>query len=224
METKVCTKCGKELPANNEYFYKKSSMKDGLWSECKECWKTERNDLKNNREKANEYARTHHMKNRKTQKEWAVQYRQTEKGRKSCALYRENNIFKRKRYYHFYRTSSQGKEYFKNYSIKRKSTIDSLEFSFTKEQWEECKSYFDNKCCYCGKELPLSQDHFIPLSKGGEYTHNNIIPACKSCNSSKGNRDFYIWYPKSRYYSKKRERNISKFLGYTVQGQQLSLI
>lgn len=35
METKVCRKCGRELPTEN--FYKKSSAKDGLQPLCKEC-------------------------------------------------------------------------------------------------------------------------------------------------------------------------------------------
>ena len=34
--TKVCTKCGKELPATLEYFYK---VKDGLNTRCKSCIK-----------------------------------------------------------------------------------------------------------------------------------------------------------------------------------------
>ena len=37
METKICTKCGQELPATNEYFYKNSKLKLGLQNECKTC-------------------------------------------------------------------------------------------------------------------------------------------------------------------------------------------
>lgn len=37
METKICTKCGKELPATTEYFYKKSKLKLELQNECKIC-------------------------------------------------------------------------------------------------------------------------------------------------------------------------------------------
>ena len=35
--TKVCTKCGKRLPATTEYFYKQRMGKFGLTPECKEC-------------------------------------------------------------------------------------------------------------------------------------------------------------------------------------------
>ena len=37
METKVCTKCGIEKPATNEYFYKSERGLYGLRSNCKEC-------------------------------------------------------------------------------------------------------------------------------------------------------------------------------------------
>ena len=95
-----------------------------------------------------------------------------------------------------------------------------LPATLTEEQWEIIKQYFNNRCAYCGKKLPLQQEHFIPLSKGGAYTHNNIIPACGQCNSHKHSKDFFEWYPGYRYYSKKREASILKFLGYAEQGTQ----
>jgi len=91
-------------------------------------------------------------------------------------------------------------------------------------QWEDIKLYFNNSCCYCGKKLPLAQDHFIPLKNGGGYTINNIVPSCRSCNSSKGAKDFFIWYPTHRSYNKKREQKIMKHLGYEEEGQQLKII
>lgn len=99
-----------------------------------------------------------------------------------------------------------------------------LDSTLTVTQWEEIKLNFDNRCAYCGNELPLAQEHFIPLSRGGEYTHNNIIPACRSCNASKNNKPFEIWYPTFKYYSKKRESFIFKFLGYKNGIQQLALM
>ena len=82
--------------------------------------------------------------------------------------------------------------------------------SFTTKQWNGVKKHFNNECAYCGKTLPLQQEHFLALSKGGEYTTNNIVCACSRCNSSKNNRDFFTWYPKQKYYSKGREIKILK--------------
>jgi hypothetical protein len=59
---------------------------------------------------------------------------------------------------------------------------------FTLAQWQEMQAAYDHRCAYCGKRCKgkLTQDHIIPLSKGGNHTKSNIVPACQSCNSKKG--------------------------------------
>jgi len=106
---------------------------------------------------------------------------------------------------------------------RRRSRKEQLLNTFTIQQWEATKLYFNNSCAYCGKDLPLEQEHFIALTKGGEYTTNNIIACCRSCNSSKSNKDFFSWYPKYKYYNKKRETKILKYLSYKDNVQQLAL-
>lgn len=59
---------------------------------------------------------------------------------------------------------------------------------------------FDGHCCKCGEGMgQLEFDHFwLPKSSGGNFLMrsktgvyvNNCIPLCRSCNSSKGNKDF----------------------------------
>jgi hypothetical protein len=49
-------------------------------------------------------------------------------------------------------------------------------------------------CVYCGAEADLSWDHLIPVSKGGPNIISNQVVACRSCNSSKGNKDIFEWY------------------------------
>ncbi|MCC5920876.1 MAG: HNH endonuclease [Cyclobacteriaceae bacterium] len=45
----------------------------------------------------------------------------------------------------------------------------------------------DNQTCqYCGSKKDLTLDHVIPRSKGGKSTWNNLVTACKKCNSLKG--------------------------------------
>ena len=111
------------------------------------------------------------------------------------------------------------------YAIKRKHRIRKLPCSLTLSEWNNIKEKFDNKCAYCGEERKLTQEHFIPLSKGGEYTINNIIPACRSCNCSKKDRDFFEWYPEQSFYSKTRENKILEYLNYIDSDiQQLALL
>lgn len=53
-------------------------------------------------------------------------------------------------------------------------------------QWKEIKAAFAYRCAYCGtKPHTLTMDHITPLSRGGNHTASNIVPACRSCNSSK---------------------------------------
>jgi len=44
-------------------------------------------------------------------------------------------------------------------------------------------------CQYCGnKDHPLTVDHIIPKSRGGETIWTNVVVACKPCNMKKGSR------------------------------------
>lgn len=50
------------------------------------------------------------------------------------------------------------------------------------------------ECIYCGATENLTFDHLIPQSEGGPDIISNQVPACQSCNSSKGARDVIAWY------------------------------
>ncbi len=61
--------------------------------------------------------------------------------------------------------------------------------TLTKEQWQTILVAYNHKCAYCGKKLKrLTMDHVIPISKGGAHSCDNVVPACRHCNSSKGAR------------------------------------
>jgi 5-methylcytosine-specific restriction endonuclease McrA len=50
------------------------------------------------------------------------------------------------------------------------------------------KSIYAQSCLYCGRQAE-SADHFNPITRGGLNCVENLVPACKSCNSSKNNRE-----------------------------------
>lgn len=134
--------------------------------------------------------------------------------------YRENwDAFRRYRIANKDAIVRRNRIYFHN----RRAIMRRLPHTLTVDQWENIKHDFGNKCAYCGKELPLEQDHFVPLKKGGEYSHNNIIPSCKSCNSSKGDKNFPEWYQRQIFYNKSNELRIFRYLGYKNNRQQLSI-
>lgn len=50
----------------------------------------------------------------------------------------------------------------------------------------------NGRCLYCG-DAADSIDHLIPRLAGGPDAADNLIPACKACNSSKGATDLCAW-------------------------------
>lgn len=72
-------------------------------------------------------------------------------------------------------------------SLTRQAKYASSTFTF--DQWLNILEVFDHCCAYClRKDQKLTMDHVIPVSKEGEHTEENIVPACKSCNSRKNDR------------------------------------
>jgi 5-methylcytosine-specific restriction endonuclease McrA len=45
------------------------------------------------------------------------------------------------------------------------------------------------RCVYCRRKTKLTLDHIVPLAGGGAHDVRNAQMACKSCNSSKGDKD-----------------------------------
>lgn len=60
---------------------------------------------------------------------------------------------------------------------------------FTSEQWLRVLQEHGHSCFYCKNKFDsLTQDHMIPLSRGGAHTKANIVPACGTCNNRKGTK------------------------------------
>jgi 5-methylcytosine-specific restriction endonuclease McrA len=48
-----------------------------------------------------------------------------------------------------------------------------------------------NRCQYCGSRPPREEmtiDHVVPRSRGGKTVWENVVLACSTCNTRKGNR------------------------------------
>jgi len=86
--------------------------------------------------------------------------------------------------------SSEAKRIYEAHRRHRKrGLLDTLSW----EQWRFACEWFDNKWAYCGQEAFLTEDHLVPLSRGGPRTVLNIISVCWECNYTKRAKQAHIW-------------------------------
>lgn len=82
-------------------------------------------------------------------------------------------------------TTYERKLYLNN---RRRARKMNAEGSHTFGEWELLKRQYGYTCPHCGKKEPeivLTEDHIIPLSKGGSDYIENIQPLCRRGNSEK---------------------------------------
>lgn len=88
--------------------------------------------------------------------------------------------------------------YYKRWSVENHETLRAIKAGrsakynaskFKFEDWLVILDVFGHCCAYCLRnDRPLTMDHIIALTCGGPHEADNIVPACRSCNSKKGNR------------------------------------
>lgn len=132
--------------------------------------------------------------------------------------YTIENVAKRRS--EIYVKNNKNRQHSQNRRTRQKALLSDLTF----EQWLDSLEYFNNECAYCGyDDDDLEQEHVKPLSKGGEYTKSNIIPACKRCNTSKSNRNLNDWYKKQEFYNEEKLEKILDWIHqYTVINKRLN--
>jgi hypothetical protein len=201
IEYKTCSKCEITYPKTDEYFYKQKSKKckDGYYlsSECKNCrikaalkWK------KDNPEKNREYSRI-------------VDMREDKKIRKRNVSKERRLNGKHKKY--IQNNPDKTKEYNRRHQLKK--------HKISKQEWNACKEYFNNSCCYCGITYEehkikynedLHKEHYID---DGANDLSNCVPACKSCNSQKWEFDVNEWFNEDNpRFTKERYKKILKWI------------
>jgi 5-methylcytosine-specific restriction endonuclease McrA len=81
---------------------------------------------------------------------------------------------------------------------RRRRRMARVEHDLTDAQWSALRDAWGG-CAYCGATgTPLQRDCVLPLSRGGRYTLDNVVPACRSCNTSKCNDEITGWMRRKR--------------------------
>jgi hypothetical protein len=228
--SKRCNKCGIDKPFAD---YKSvPSHRDHLSYTCRDCERNyNREWAKKNRDKVEAYREKYKdrytERKKETKKRYAEEHKEEQKLR--FQRYWEKNkdrMHARAREYYI-RTRADRKqkqsesnsryrrnnlERFRQYAQRRYHIKRNLPATLTMDEWEYIKSVFEWTCCYCGAACDLDREHFIPVTKGGGYTLENILPACNSCNTSKFNNDFEDWYVNHKSYSYERYTKIKNHL------------
>lgn len=79
------------------------------------------------------------------------------------------------------------------HSRRRRSRLLSVSVGVSKRDWQRLCARWGNRCAYCGMSRRLTMDHVVPLTRGGWHAIGNILPACRSCNSSKQTKLLIEW-------------------------------
>jgi 5-methylcytosine-specific restriction endonuclease McrA len=84
------------------------------------------------------------------------------------------------------------------YARRRKRRMARGSHDLSAAQWAALTAAW-NGCAYCGATgRPLQRDCVLPISRGGRYTLENVVPACASCNASKCNDEVTSWLRRKR--------------------------
>ncbi len=67
-----------------------------------------------------------------------------------------------------------------------------------KAQWKRVLDEFGGLCVFCGspgtaENRGIVPDHLIPVTHFGELVLGNTVPACQSCNDSRGEKDWRLF-------------------------------
>lgn len=218
-----CKKCGTEHPLTEEFFSKSGTTFTGFLRSCRECQREKSREWKtDNPERVKEYDKRRWDENTESEKARNKKYYYDNqvKCQTRSVTWSKNNPDKVKA------KIARNPEKYRLMWIAYRSKKKKLTTTLTREDWEESQEYFNHQCCYCGKELKsFTKEHVIPVSRGGPLVRTNIVPSCKSCNSSKINSDMEVWYRKQPFFSAKRLAKIYKWIGMNpkTKTQQLSM-
>lgn len=85
------------------------------------------------------------------------------------------------------------------YAKRRRRRVALADNDLSAAEWADLVAAWGGACAYCGApSTALQRDCVLPISRGGRYTLDNVVPACASCNASKHNDEVTGWLRRKR--------------------------
>ena len=172
---KKCTKCQIDKPLSE--YYKRQENIDGHHNKCISCWKLRNKKwYAENRTSKLEKSKVYRQPRRKQANEYGKIYRlnNAEKVKQDNLVWRKNNPEKVRELEHRRRARiKQNGEY----KIRQSFLI----------------KLYNSPCVGCGSTKNITQDHVVPIARGGRHSEGNLQPLCSRCNSSKKDKLMSEW-------------------------------
>lgn len=110
-----------------------------------------------------------------------------------------------------YAKSAKGRQ--RNYKRRVIELVDNEKYSDS-DLWQRLV-LFEGKCAYCrcfvfSQEHYLTWDHIQALAQGGRDRIENIVPCCRTCNSSKRDCPVYDWFVKQPFFCKESWQKLER--------------
>jgi len=69
---------------------------------------------------------------------------------------------------------------------------EEINISDTIREWER-EQELPKECVFCRSKHELTTDHLIPQNRGGDDSADNLVLACRYCNSTRGDKGVFEW-------------------------------
>ena len=194
MQVKTCSNkdCPNVNPQPIENFHVDHRKKDGYRSRCKTCELNRAKQYREaNRQMLAEKQRDYYSQNGEAQRNASNRWKRENKAHVSqyAARWAADHRAERSVYNHDYGQANHDRVLER--SRKRRAISYGKSAFFTEEEFQAKFESLGRRCFYCKRPLAFSEatrDHYIPLTKGGDDSIDNIVPACANCNSHKRNK------------------------------------
>lgn len=190
---KTCTKCGLAKPLA-EFARRRRAIPGDLQAQCKECRREQKRAWKaRNPERDKE----HWLRWRAKQPEGTLPYQRRwyeqdpERNREQRRVWKEANRDKV--------NEAERLRYAANIEVARQRAREyqhrrrGMRGPVSVETMARTLELLDHACTYCGSIEKIEIDHIVPLSRGGTHEPENLAPACRACNRSKGAKLLSEW-------------------------------